>query len=102
MRSKDMLCAFKSIMSVMLSKNTLYVLMRNMLSKDVLCIPIITVNDMLSKDLTSVLIRTVYVMLPKDMLYVLIRTVYLIPLFHTGHESPELPRIDFLLIRGDS
>ena len=24
----------------------------------------------------------------------------LIPLFHTGHESPELPRIDFLLIRG--
>ena len=25
-----------------------------------------------------------------------------IPLFHTGHESPELPRIDFLLIRGDS
>ena len=27
---------------------------------------------------------------------------YVIPLFHTGHESPELPRIDFLLIRGDS
>ena len=25
-----------------------------------------------------------------------------IPLFHTGHESPESPRIDFLLIRGDS
>ena len=25
-----------------------------------------------------------------------------IPLFHTGHESPELSRIDFLLIRGDS
>ena len=25
-----------------------------------------------------------------------------LPLFHTGHESPELPRIDFLLIRGDS
>ena len=28
--------------------------------------------------------------------------VTLIPLFHTGHESHELPRIDFLLIRGDS
>ena len=28
--------------------------------------------------------------------------VWNIPLFHTGHESPELPRIDFLLIRGDS
>ena len=27
---------------------------------------------------------------------------FVIPLFHTGHESPELPRIDFLLIRGDS
>ena len=26
----------------------------------------------------------------------------LIPLFHTGHESPESPRIDFFLIRGDS
>ena len=25
-----------------------------------------------------------------------------IPLFHTGHESPESPRIDFFLIRGDS
>ena len=25
---------------------------------------------------------------------------YLIPLFYTGHESPESPRIDFLLIRG--
>ena len=31
-----------------------------------------------------------------------VRSVHLIPLFHTGHESPELPRIDFLLIRGDS
>ena len=28
--------------------------------------------------------------------------LFLIPLFHTGHESPELPRIDFLLIRADS
>ena len=28
--------------------------------------------------------------------------VTLIPLFHTGHESPESPRIDFLLIRGNS
>ena len=27
---------------------------------------------------------------------------FVIPLFHTGHESPESPRIDFLLIRGDS
>ena len=26
----------------------------------------------------------------------------LIPLFHTGHELPESPRIDFFLIRGDS
>ena len=26
----------------------------------------------------------------------------LIPLYHTGHESPESPRIDFFLIRGDS
>ena len=26
--------------------------------------------------------------------------IRVIPLFHTGHESPELPRIDFLLIRG--
>ena len=26
--------------------------------------------------------------------------VLLIPLFHTGHESPESPRIDFFLIRG--
>ena len=26
----------------------------------------------------------------------------LIPLFHTGHESPDSPRIDFFLIRGDS
>ena len=25
---------------------------------------------------------------------------HVIPLFHTGHESPESPRIDFLLIRG--
>ena len=23
-----------------------------------------------------------------------------IPLFHTGHESPESPRVDFFLIRG--
>ena len=27
--------------------------------------------------------------------------VYVIPLFHTGHESPESPRIDFFWIRGD-
>ena len=33
---------------------------------------------------------------------VIFRVKSLIPLFHTGHESPELPRIDFLLIRGDS
>ena len=26
--------------------------------------------------------------------------VWVIPLFHTGHESRETPRIDFLLIRG--
>ena len=26
----------------------------------------------------------------------------LIPLFHTGYESPESPRIDFFLIGGDS
>ena len=25
---------------------------------------------------------------------------YLIPLFHTGHESPESPRIDFFLFGG--
>ena len=75
MRSKDMLCAFNYVSYAV--KNTLYVLMRTKLSKDVLCIPIITVNDMLSKDRISVLIRTVYVKLPKDMLYVLIRTVYL-------------------------
>ena len=25
-----------------------------------------------------------------------------LPLFHTGHESPESPQIDFLLILGDS
>ena len=25
---------------------------------------------------------------------------HLIPLFHTGHESPESPRIDFFLTRG--
>ena len=28
--------------------------------------------------------------------------IHVIPLFHTGHESPESPRIDFFLIRGDS
>ena len=27
---------------------------------------------------------------------------FLIPLFHTGHKSPESPWIDFFLIRGDS
>ena len=38
-------------------------------------------------------------------LLIIVRNMQLnlvIPLFHTGHESPELPRIDFLLIRGDS
>ena len=30
------------------------------------------------------------------------QTRWIIPLFHTGHESPESPRIDFLFIRGDS
>ena len=29
------------------------------------------------------------------------RKSYLIPLFHTGHESRESPRIDFLLIQED-
>ena len=28
-------------------------------------------------------------------------STHVIPLFHTGHESPESPRIDFFLIRGD-
>ena len=28
------------------------------------------------------------------------RVQQIIPLFHTGHESPESPRIDFFLIRG--